>query len=258
MNSVPSSFTYIYGLIDPRTSQLRYIGKSNNPRVRYTKHVNDKSISHKCSWIEQLRLIGLLPWLIILDVVPMEQWQHFEADWITCFRSQLTNIADGGISPNHTEETRLKQSLAKKGKPAHNKGKTTSIETRKKQSIAAKLRFERMSEDERKAYIDHQNKNRTPESYSHKGHSHTEETRLKIGEASKGNKHTAALSKEQVIEIVCLIKGRTMQLKDIGTIYGIGIQTISNIKNGRSYADWTGIRPEPFVSSTTRYSKLRF
>lgn len=241
MDSISPRVTYIYGLVDPRTSQLRYIGKSNNPRVRYTKHVNEKAISHKCSWIQQLRSVGLVPWLIILDIIPVNDWKHYEADWITCFRPQLTNIANGGVGMNAvTDEIRHKMSLSKKGRTPHNKGKATSPEARKKQSIAAKLKYERMTDDERAALNTKMSEIRDP-SAALKGWHHTEEARLKIGVASKGNKHTAILNRDEVLEIVALINQKEIQLKDIGAMYGVGIQTISNIKHGRSYADWSGV-----------------
>lgn len=55
----------------------------------------------------------------------------------------LRNLTDGGegrVGAMVSEETRRKQSAAKKGKPSSWKGHTASAETRLKQSIAAKNR----------------------------------------------------------------------------------------------------------------------
>src|SRR5689334_16351620 len=101
--------TYIYGLIDPRTDLLRYVGKSNDPSLRYYRHLSDKSSTHKACWIKGLLKSGAAPRLIILDTVPAAEWQVYERDWIECFRSSLTNITEGGIGAEVTAETRLKQ-----------------------------------------------------------------------------------------------------------------------------------------------------
>lgn len=61
---------YIYGLIDPETKDVRYIGKANNPKVRYRQHIKNKyqNNQHKQGWINALYKKGLRPELSILEV----------------------------------------------------------------------------------------------------------------------------------------------------------------------------------------------
>lgn len=236
-----NSTTFIYGLVDPVTNQLRYIGKSDNPRVRYRKHVTDKSGSHKSNWIQQLRKSGQLPWMIIIDVVPSCDWQRYERDLIECGCEHLTNIATGGIGAVPSDETREKMRIAKIGVAPHNKGQRTPLEIRQKQSVSAKLRYERMTDAERESFTARAHSNRTPESYSISGWHHTSEAKLKIGAAQKGNKKTAALTREQVALVVEILNVRALPIKDIALMFGVSVPTISNIRRGKSYADWTGI-----------------
>lgn len=47
---------FIYGLIDPITNQLRYVGKSINPKVRLRNHISERNLhdSYKDRWIKKL------------------------------------------------------------------------------------------------------------------------------------------------------------------------------------------------------------
>ncbi len=118
----PQGKTFIYGLKDPETKLIRYIGKSNDPEKRYRDHLRDKSITYKTYWIKSLAAKGLYPELVILEEVLIECWQERECYWITYYREQsipLTNLTDGGdgvkgVSPS--EETRRKMSEAHKGR----------------------------------------------------------------------------------------------------------------------------------------------
>jgi hypothetical protein len=91
---------YIYGLKDPRTNEIRYIGKSNNPERRYSQHfaANDDN-SHKCNWIKSLKRKGLRPELVILEITTPEEWEEREKHWIEFGVESgwdLTNIRAGG------------------------------------------------------------------------------------------------------------------------------------------------------------------
>lgn len=91
--------TYIYALKDPRNNEIRYIGKSNNPKVRFQQHLKDKKNILKDDWITELLQIGSLPELVILEKTDIDHWQEREIYWIAFGRDngwKLVNITDGG------------------------------------------------------------------------------------------------------------------------------------------------------------------
>jgi len=91
--------TYIYGLVDPETGEMRYVGKSNNPKVRYKYHLADKNTNpHKTAWIHRLSERGLKPNLVILEETTQKQWEERERYWIKRYRDEgapLVNILEG-------------------------------------------------------------------------------------------------------------------------------------------------------------------
>lgn len=90
----------IYGLCDPETKVIRYIGKSERVKERLSNHLNDKSQTHKTNWINSLKKKGLKPEIIILEVINDESiWQIREIEWIKLAREiglSLVNSTDGG------------------------------------------------------------------------------------------------------------------------------------------------------------------
>lgn len=134
--------TYIYGLTDPRTMEVRYVGKSNNPKARLAIHLLGTTIEryadnpHKTNWLKSLRSLDLDPILAILEIVPIEKWQEREIWWIAELRSRgskLTNATYGGEGGTPSEETRRRLSIA-------GTGKKHSPETKSKMSESAKGR----------------------------------------------------------------------------------------------------------------------
>ena len=92
--------TYIYILQDPITQEVRYVGKSNNPKRRYTSHLCDKPKIKYYSyyWIQSLLKKGLKPIMTIIDETDSD-WQQLEKYWIGQFKAwgfKLTNITEGG------------------------------------------------------------------------------------------------------------------------------------------------------------------
>jgi hypothetical protein len=94
------NYTYIYALSDPRTNEIRYVGKANNPKRRYYAHMRiDKTASnHKVNWVQSLLNIGLKPELIVLEKVSISEWKAKERFYINKYRKKykLTNYKDGG------------------------------------------------------------------------------------------------------------------------------------------------------------------
>lgn len=92
--------TYIYGLIDPRTNKIRYIGQTiQPPKYRLNNHLsevkNPKYNTRKINWLKSLLNNGLKPELVILDTTTKDKADDLEKQWISKF-DNLTNLTEGG------------------------------------------------------------------------------------------------------------------------------------------------------------------
>jgi len=115
---------YIYTLSDPRTGDVRYIGKANNPKKRFYSHKAEKNTrTRKYFWIRSLQRQGLEPIIDVLEEFPEESgdtlWPAAETYWIAMFKFwgyKLTNHDSGGNSGFQKNEiTRRKIAIAKTG-----------------------------------------------------------------------------------------------------------------------------------------------
>lgn len=92
----------IYTLRDPRTDQIRYIGKTNNLKRRINQHIKgarNNTKTKKAAWIKSLLNENVLPIIEILDECTVYDWQEVEQYWIWQFRSwgfKLVNSTNGG------------------------------------------------------------------------------------------------------------------------------------------------------------------
>ena len=147
---------YIYGLYDPRTYRIRYIGKTVRIKGRFSYHLNDRRNTHKGRWISSLSKIGMEPIMRVIEVIENDDdtiWPWRERYWISrakeCGES-LTNLDDGGNSgfkksPESVEKMRqskigTKHSDASKAKRSEAmKGRIVSEETRRKISESNKI-----------------------------------------------------------------------------------------------------------------------
>ena len=92
--------TYIYILQDPITKCVRYVGKTNNPKLRKRSHLwkYDKNKSYCYKWVNSLLNKGLKPIFTVIDEINGD-WEWLEIYWIEQFKSwgyKLTNITKGG------------------------------------------------------------------------------------------------------------------------------------------------------------------
>ena len=105
---MPTPRFIIYGLVDPRTALLRYVGRSSYGLARAKEHLKPTargSIGKK-AWVDELRRNGLTPTVVILQVtstaaelpVAERQWIAF----LSGHRGQLLNATPGGGSPTYT------------------------------------------------------------------------------------------------------------------------------------------------------------
>lgn len=124
-----NSTTFIYALKEPDTGIIRYIGKSDNPVLRWVEHSKQAAKGRRapvCCWIRKLTSLGQIPSLETLDEVLKSEWQVWEKEYIRLFRALATkpllNVSaggDGGV-------TSLNPGSWNRGRVAWNKGKKMS------------------------------------------------------------------------------------------------------------------------------------
>lgn len=105
----------IYGLYDPDTDELRYVGKAKNARKRFRTHLYEKVLSRPVNrWIGGLVKAGKVPVMRVLETVAEEHWEGAERRLIAQYRQtcKLLNLADGGAMPSQTKEQRKKAAKA--------------------------------------------------------------------------------------------------------------------------------------------------
>lgn len=93
---------YIYGLKDPRTTEIKYIGSSYNPEKRLQEHIYDtkREKTKKSNWIKKLLLLDLKPEIEILKNSNDEEYLYWENFFIKYFKSEgviLLNYDDNGV-----------------------------------------------------------------------------------------------------------------------------------------------------------------
>jgi hypothetical protein len=180
-----SAIVYIYAMRCPFTDDIRYVGKSINPKRRYREHLQKaKSAGRKwpvASWIAALLAKNEFPLMTILNEVGEQEWEDEERYWIAKFRAEkcrLLNLTDGGEGHhNPSAEARVKMGA--------NRGRTFSAQARAnmgKSHIGRKVSAKTID-----ALI-----------FRNKNIPFSEERKRRIGAAQKGKKiseaHRAALS----------------------------------------------------------------
>jgi hypothetical protein len=92
--------TFIYILENPITNEIRYVGKTNNPKNRLHYHwtVGIKSNNKTGQWLKSLKNNKTKPVMTIIDETEND-WQNLEMYWISQFKAwgfDLTNHTEGG------------------------------------------------------------------------------------------------------------------------------------------------------------------
>lgn len=232
----------VYGLIDPRTNELRYVGFTKNSKNRIAQHCRPsklKANSYKNNWIKSIRANGLFPQIYILETYnSKEEALQAEIDliayykWIGC---QLTNVTKGGdegadyfrsekirsniskssLGRKHTENTKKRISSSLTGIKRNH-----SEEHRKKISAALSGRKlpSMLQETKRKL------------SSLRKGQKAKEEDKLKSVKNNKNYK----LTKENIINIKKLYQSKKYSQKEIAELFGISSSHASKIINNKS------------------------
>lgn len=131
----------VYGLTDPRTGELRYVGFSKTPRNRLHGHKYDakRGCSHRARWVMALRRLDLAPEMFVIEKHDTRSdAAAAEVDLIAYFRSlgcDLTNATDGGegaVGYRWSLEERARMSERVRGERHPNYGKKHSEATRRR------------------------------------------------------------------------------------------------------------------------------
>jgi hypothetical protein len=223
----------IYGLTDPRTGEVRYIGKSTSGFTRPKSHAFachiQRAYTYKANWVRGLIDVGLRYGIRILEefdntyVLP-----EAECYWIAQARGlgwELTNATSGGDGLNgysHTATTLAKMSAAATGRrftEEHRRnlsvahlGHGHTVETRAKMSATRTGKVESMETRMRKS-IASMGRVVSPKSVAKRAatmaerqHTVTSQTRAKMSAAHKGRTHV--VTPEARAKMSAAAKGR--------------------------------------------------
>ena len=105
----------IYGLVDPTSNAIRYVGfTSKKLDRRLWEHIHEsksRNTCHRHRWIRSLIRNGSLPTIRMLETVTEENRQERERAWIVALSANnLTNSTDGGeglINPSEDVRRRI-------------------------------------------------------------------------------------------------------------------------------------------------------
>jgi len=173
----------IYGLADPRTNVIRYVGKAQNLKHRIQNHLCPAALdgkTHRAQWLNSLMKIGLRPIVITLENVDESVWEERERWWIKHYRelgNDLTNFTDGGEGG---------ATYGRLGKPWTGQQRESYKKTRTGMSIKATPEaVKARSEANKRAW-----EQKRLLGIKKKGPVHTEEAKAAISKAHSGKKLT--------------------------------------------------------------------
>lgn len=199
----------IYTLSDPRSGEIRYVGKTTNHlKYRLSAHLSEATYAdtttHKIRWIRLLISQGALPEITLIEECSPENWKEREIFWVAEGKRRgwnLTNITEGGdgcLGAKPSAETREKLSKARIGNK-NRLGIKHTEEDKKKIGAASKGRI--FSEDHKK----------------------------KIGAAQQGSlSNSAKLTEDDIRDIRRRIAAGETQ-RSLAIEYGVGFPTINKI-----------------------------
>jgi len=138
--------TFIYTLSDPITNEIRYVGKSDNLKLRLGEHIRKCKYAktHKNNWIKSLLSKNLKPVIEVLDEVNNNDWGFWETYWIETMKMwgfNLTNIANGGRGGNQGPIINKKISDALKNRTFTNESKEKMKTSAKQRKISLEGRI---------------------------------------------------------------------------------------------------------------------
>jgi len=107
------SAVFIYVIKHPTTLEVKYVGKTIDPKYRFRKHLTERNKTYKCQWIKGMLAKGLKPLFEVIEECNSDNWEDRERHFIAHYRSVtitgLLNITDGGESGSSVKGTKMPQ-----------------------------------------------------------------------------------------------------------------------------------------------------
>lgn len=137
----------IYGLVDSRTGEIRYVGKSTSGLRRPREHFTKRALAertHKANWIRSVVADGGVCLMVVLQrCTTTEELSEAERWWIAMGRAalgaRLTNSTDGGDGCSGREASpKLREHMRRLG--VANRGRVLTSEHRAKVGAAGRGR----------------------------------------------------------------------------------------------------------------------
>ncbi|MDV3751163.1 GIY-YIG nuclease family protein [Elizabethkingia anophelis] len=86
------SVHYVYLLRCPLNNEVKYVGVSMNPKVRFRGHLNDYGNKAKMQWIKSLKESNLLPVMEVVDSCDKRiDVSDLESKYIEKYRGTIFN-----------------------------------------------------------------------------------------------------------------------------------------------------------------------
>lgn len=92
--------TYIYGLTDPRSGDIRYVGQTVSLDLRMRSHATcaergDRPNSPRNRWLSDLVSAGLVPGFVVLEECLLGEAHERERFWYDKLRGSGANLVNG-------------------------------------------------------------------------------------------------------------------------------------------------------------------
>lgn len=105
----------MYSLSCPITGEVKYIGKSTQPKRRFKEHLSERNSKIKplYKWINEIKDRGSIPVMTIIAYSDSKNWEYVERLLISDYKSSgnIFNISDGGNQPFCPKEIRASNGL---------------------------------------------------------------------------------------------------------------------------------------------------
>lgn len=213
---MPEPKYFIYGLVDPRNNELRYVGKSLTGWCRPRSHTQPslmKVRTHKNNWLRQLVDQGQRPIIVVLETHDssdsLNEAEQFYIAYFKTLGASLTNATlggDGASGFKHSAELKARWSVARKGKK-----QPRELVEKRAAAIRGKPRPRHVVEAIRIS--------KRGNAYR-KGATNSEEHRAKLSASLKGNKNSAGrpISDETRAKIAASLRGRKLSPEHVAKL----------------------------------------